>query len=83
MHTQLSLTLEGSALMPLAPQHRDRRLRRLAAKQPSGDKNFELTVEVLPMGEGETDQRPLVSQGTVLGVCNVVVSALIAISMLV
>ena len=83
MHTQLSLTLEGSALMPLAPQHRDRQLRRLAAKTPSGDNNFELTVEVLPVGEVETDQRPLGSQGTIPGVCNVVISALISVSMLV
>jgi len=74
---KLSLTLEGSALMPLASQ---RRLRRLDAKAPSGDKNFELTVEVLP--EGQTDLLPG-SQGTASGVCNVVVSMLIAISMLV
>jgi len=71
---KLSLTLEGSALMPLASR---RRLRRLDAKAP-GDKNFELTVEVLPAGE---TQSVLGSHGTVSGVCNVVISALIAISM--
>ena len=71
---QLSLTLEGSALMPLA----SRRQRRLAAKT-FRDKNFELTVEVLPAGQ--TDLLPG-SQGTASGVCNVVVSMPIAISML-
>ena len=63
--------------MPLAS---DRRQRRLAAKT-LGDKNFELTVEVLP--EGQTDLLPG-SQGTVSGVCNMVISSvLIAISMVV
>jgi len=61
--------------MPLASR---RRLRRLDAKAP-GDKNFELTVEVLPAGE---TQRPIGSQGAVSGVCNVVISAAIAISMI-
>jgi len=73
---KLSLTLEGSALMPLASQ---RRQLRLAAKT-SGDKNFQLTVEVLPAGQ--TDLLPG-SQGTASDVCNVVVSMLIVISMLV
>jgi len=70
---KLSLTLEGSALMPLASQRR-----RLAAKAP-GDKNFELTVEVLSAGE---PYRPLRSEGTVSGARNVVVSAIVAILML-
>jgi len=77
---KLSLTLEGSASMPLAPKNHNRRLRRLDVKTPSGDKNFELTVEVLP--EGQTDLLPG-SQGTASGVCNVVVSMLIVISTLV
>ena len=75
----LSLTLEGIALMPLAPKNRNRGLRRLAAKT-SEDNNFQLTVEVLPVGE--SDLLPG-SQGTASGVCNLVVSMLIAISMLV
>ena len=67
---QLSLTLEGIALMPLASKN----LRQLAE-----DNNFQLTVEVLPVGE--SDLLPG-SQGTASGVCNLVVSMLIAISML-
>jgi len=63
---KLSLTLEGSALMPLASRPRlRRRLRRVAAKAPSGDSNFELTVEVLSEGEIEFS---IVSQGTVSAV---------------
>merc|ERR1712224_324502 len=73
---QLSLTLGGSALMPLAPQNRRIRLRRLAAKT-SEDNNFQLTVEVLPAEETDL---VLGSQGTASGVCNLVVSMLIAIS---
>jgi len=77
---QLSLTLEGSALMPLAPQNRRiRRQLQQAAKAPSGDKNFELTVELLPAEETDL---VLGSQGTASSVCNLVVSMLIAISML-
>ena len=74
-HMQLTLTVEGSALMPLASQRRQRRL----SVKTLGDKNFQLTVEVLPAGE--TDLLPG-SQGTASGVCNLVVSMLIAISML-
>jgi len=73
---KLSLTLEGSALMPLASR---RRQLQQAAMAPSGDKNFQLTVELLP--SGQTTLIPG-SQGTASGVCNVVVSMLIAISML-
>merc|ERR1712159_431957 len=72
---KLSLTLGGSALMPLASQ---RRLRRLTTKAP-GDSNFELTVEVLSAGDTEL---AIVSEGTVSGVCSVVISAVIAILML-
>merc|ERR1719198_2435506 len=43
----LTLTVEGSALMPLTSQ---RRQRRLAAKALR-DKNVQLTVEVLPAGQ--------------------------------
>ena len=77
-YTQLALTLEGSALMPLAPKNR-RQLWQ-AAKASSEENNFQLTVEVLP--SGKTDLLPG-SQGTASGVCNLVVSMLIAISMFV
>ena len=69
MRSQLSLTLEGSVLMPRASR------RGLVA----GDKNFELTVKLLP---AEDTQISMVSQGTFSSVCKVVISAVIAISML-
>ena len=76
VHSGRAPTLEGSALMPLAPKARNRRQLRLVTKAPSGEEDFQLTVEMLSVGE--TDLLPG-SQGTASDVCNLVVSILIVI----